>query len=70
MMAKRSRKLTPAYVYKKIRQIKAIKPDYTQVRSMESALYWEVLTAIANNHCIDPAACAQAALKTADRDAA
>jgi hypothetical protein len=69
-MIKRPRTLTPAYVAKKVREIKDVKPDYLLVRSMEDALYWEVLKAIANGTCSDPAACAQAALKTADRDLA
>ena len=56
--------MTLEEVIAEVESIKACAADDERAHSMEDALYGALLSAIAEGRCVDPAACAKAALAT------
>lgn len=52
----------------RVAEMVAMKADDEQAHSEEDALHQDVLRAIADGRCDDPAACAREALKTTEID--
>ena len=60
--------MTEAEIEKRVANIAAMVDDDEAAHSEEDALHRDVLMAIAEGCCEDPAACARAAMKTATLD--
>ena len=58
--------MTIAEIRERVAQIAALKEDDESAHAAEDKLHTDVLRAIAEERCLQPAACAAEALKTAD----
>ena len=60
--------MTPDDVRKEIENIRAMQGDPEGAHSREDDLYLQLLTAIANGKCENPALCAKIAIQTQELD--
>jgi hypothetical protein len=58
--------MTIQEVQRRLEEIRAVAHDDEMAHSSEDSLHQDVLTAIASGSCVDPAACAKAALTSND----